>query len=268
MLPRKSFLIKLILLAPFLIPACTGMGKAPEDQSPDVEYDCYLLLGQSNMVGYADLLPEDSETIRGVFLLNDKGEIIPASSPMARFSTIRFMGSTGYGLGASFGRSIRFKTGHYVLLVVNPRGGSAIREWQKCGPFNFYSEAVGRTNEALSIPGVHLKGILWHQGESDCTRVDFEEYWYGYLSQMVSDFREDFGDPELPFVIGETYYGASYADMMNPVVRKVADHIPHSDWVSAEGCGTKGDNIHFDHEAYDLLGERYAEKIYSLAPGN
>lgn len=249
---------------PFLVPACTGTGRVSEDKTPGVEYDCYLLLGQSNMVGYADLEPEDTVAIRGVFLLDDKGEIIPATSPMARFSTIRFMGSTGYGLGASFGKSIRFKTGHYVLLVVNPRGGSAIREWQKSGPFNFYSEAVRRTEEALAIPGVHLKGILWHQGESDCTRVDFEEYWYGYLSQMVRDFREDFGNPTLPFVIGETYYGASYADKMNPVVRKVAEYIPYSDWVSAEGCGTKGDDIHFDHTAYDLLGERYAEKIYTL----
>lgn len=263
----KSLLINLLLTF-FLVPACSGTGKNLEESTPDVEYDCYLLLGQSNMVGYADLEAQDTVAIRGVFLLDDKGEIIPASSPLARYSTIRFMGSTGYGLGASFGKNIRFKTGHYVLLVVNPKGGSAIREWQKVGPFNFYSEAVRRAKEALSIPGVHLKGILWHQGESDSTRPDFEEYWYGYLSQLVSDFREDFNDPYLPFVIGETYYGASYADKMNPVVRKVSEYIPYSDWVSAEGCGTKGDNIHFDHAGYDLLGERYAEKVYSLAFGN
>ena len=152
-----------LLLSLFLVPACSGTGKNIEEDTPDVEYDCYLLLGQSNMVGYADLEAQDTVSIRGVFLLDDKGKIIPASSPLARFSTIRFMGSTGYGLGTTFGKSIRFKTGHYILLVVNPKGGSAIREWQKSGPFNFYSEAVRRASEALSIPGVHLKGILWHQ---------------------------------------------------------------------------------------------------------
>lgn len=246
--------------------ALTGCSKKPvvNNTEPDVEYDLYLLIGQSNMVGYAPLEQNDTLDIRGVYLLDSEGKIIPASAPINRFSTIRFMGDTYYGLGSSFGKALRFKTGRYILLVSNARGGSAIYEWQKESSYNFYSEALRRTQEALSISGVHLKAILWHQGESDCTRPDFESYYFPLLSQMIDDFRNDFNQPDLPIVVGETYYGATYASQMNPVINKVSEYINNSACVSAEGCGTLGDNIHFNHEGYDILGERYAQKILEL----
>ena len=122
----------------------------PSEQTPDVEYDLYLLIGQSNMVGYAPLEAKDTAAIRGVWLLDDKGDIIPATSPINRFSTIRFMGPTYYGLGSSFAKKVRHHTGRYILLVSNARGGSAIAEWQKESSYNFYSEAVRRTKQALS----------------------------------------------------------------------------------------------------------------------
>lgn len=238
-----------------------------EEKAPEVEYDLFLLLGQSNMVGYAPLEEGDLDEIRGVFLLDADGKIIPASSPINRFSTIRFMGDTFYGLGPAFARKLRFETGRYILLMSNARGGSAIAEWQKDCAYNFYAEALRRTEQALAIPGVRLKGIIWHQGESDCTRQDFEEYYYEKLGQMVEDFRRDLDDPTLPIVIGETYYGASYAEMMNPVIDKVSDYLEYSSFASAEGCGTLGDNIHFSHQGYDIIGERYAEEMLKLCYG-
>ena len=140
--------------------------KPSDNGKPDVEYDLFLLLGQSNMVGYAPLEEQDTEAIRGVWLLDDKGKIIPATSPINRYSTIRFMGQTYYGLGSSFAKKVRHTTGRYILLVSNARGGSAIAEWQKESSYNFYSEAVRRTRQALSHPGVRLKAILWHQGKA------------------------------------------------------------------------------------------------------
>lgn len=257
---RKTILILFIALCMI---SCTDE-KIQPDLKPTAQYDLYLMIGQSNMVGYAPLEPADTAVISGVYLLDREGEIIPASAPLNRFSTVRFMGQTYYGLGSAFAKKMRFETGHYILLVANARGGSAVMEWQKDCAYNFYSEAVRRTREALAYPGVTLKGILWHQGESDCTRTNFEEYYYRILGDIVDDFRADFGIPDLPFVVGETYYGATYANQMNPVIRKVQDYIPYSDWVSAEGCGTLGDNIHFSHDGYDILGDRYAEKIIGL----
>ena len=253
----------LLVMAVASIYGCHSI-KPSNDTIPDVEYDLYLLLGQSNMVGYAPLEEKDTAAIRGVWLLNDKGEIIPATSPINRFSTIRFMGQTYYGLGSSFSKRVRHQTGRYILLVSNARGGSAIAEWQKESTYNFYSESVRRTKQALAHPGVKLKAILWHQGESDCTRPEFEDYWYSHLSKMVEDFRADFGNPELPIVIGQTYAGASYADKMNPVMEKVSDYISFSSWVSSEGCADLGDAIHFSRDGYDLIGARYADEIIKL----
>lgn len=250
----------LLLAAALFIGGCGGK----QEPEPEVEFDLFLMLGQSNMVGYAPLEPQDSSPIRGVWLLDGEGNMVPASSPMNRFSTIRFMGQTYYGLGASFAKKVRHDTGHYILLISNARGGSAIAEWKKGGPYNFYDEAVRRTRQALEIPGVHLKGILWHQGEADCTRADFEDYWYSHFCRMINDFRADFSNPALPVVIGQTYEGASYASLMNPVMEKVCEKLEFSDWASSEGCTDLGDRIHFSREGYDILGERYAEKILEL----
>ena len=49
----------------------------------------YLLIGQSNMAGRAQIDDEHAGTIEGCFLLGPQGEWEPASNPLNRHSTIR-----------------------------------------------------------------------------------------------------------------------------------------------------------------------------------
>jgi hypothetical protein len=45
------------------------------------------------------------------------------------------------------------------------------------------------------------------------------------------------------------------------VIQKVKEYIPNSDYVSSKGTSLLEDNIHFDAESADKLGNRYAEKV-------
>lgn len=229
---------------------------------PDVEYDLYLLIGQSNMEGEAPL--NDCDTVDGVWLLDSKGEIVPASNPINRYSTIRYQGTSKYGLGGAFGKAVVMSTARKVLLVSNARGGSAIAEWQKGSAYNFYDEAVRRTCQAMNIEGVALRGILWHQGEADSDHPYLEEYYFSKLTDLVNDLRGDFGMPELPFIAGEIADAYPTSAEFNSVIDKIADYIPFSSAVDSEGCTVQSDNTHFTRDGYDLLGRRYAEKAIEM----
>ena len=157
--------------------------------------------------------------------------------------------------------------GRPVLLVVNARGGTSISSWLKDaapagGRPQYYSEAVRRAGEAMRYG--RLKGILWHQGESDSDSVRAAAYMQR-LVKLVSDLREDLGVGEsVPFVAGEILQTHENASIFNPVIAKVPECIPNSACVSSEGLVALPDNLHFDRESQLLLGVRYAEAVISL----
>lgn len=68
----------------------------------------------------------------------------------------------------------------------------------------------------------------------------------------------------MPFIAGELVYWR-YTEM-NKIIRTISEHIPNSDYVSAEGCDMLKDESdpHFGREGQLLLGERYADKVLSI----
>lgn len=244
------------------------------------KYDVYLMIGQSNMAGRGELLPADSlESFEGVFLLDDEGELVPASHPFNAYSSIRkAMHVQGMGPAASFAEAVARNSRRPVLLVVNARGGTSIKSWLKDAPAgkfsnsrnedplrrgqdmpSFYDDALRRTKQALQYG--ELKAILWHQGESDSDSLKAAVYM-DKLSTLVSDLREDLGvGEEVPFVAGEILRTHTNARHFNPVISSISDYIPNSACVSSEGLRPMPDNLHFDRESQRELGLRYAELI-------
>ena len=51
------------------------------------EYDVFLLIGQSNMAGRGYMVDGDRNIIHeNVFILDDKGEVVPARNPLNQYS--------------------------------------------------------------------------------------------------------------------------------------------------------------------------------------
>ena len=261
----KRYICMLIVLA--LFASCTAGNKS---------YDVYLCIGQSNMAGRGDMVSGDELILDGVYLLNDEGLPVPASAPLNIYSTIRKKAEMqGINPAWSFSQKMYTHNRRPILLVVNAKGGTSIDLWVKTAPCDtfrvkrgdeedwdgkptpqFYAEAVRRTRQAMRFG--ELKGILWHQGESDSSSDEKRKTYMQKLTGMVKDLREDLGVPKVPFVAGEAGHNG-LGEKINPVLREIKDFIPNSYCVSVEGLALREDNVHFTRDAQIELGNRYAE---------
>lgn len=253
--------------------ACTkAEPRTPQRVEP--EYDVFLLIGQSNMAGRGEMLPEDLDPIEGVWLLDDNDRPAPATNPLNRYSTVRKeLSLQQISPGYSFSREIAARTGRKVLLVVNALGGSSIGQWSKNAALiqdehsigynrrQLYEEILVRAKRARKYGTI--KAILWHQGEANASEK-LIPYYLPALKKFVEDLRTDLGMPTLPFIAGELGPWREQHVKFNEMLRLLPGSIPYSGYVSAEGCTANPDNLHFTREAQLLLGERYAERVLEM----
>ncbi len=233
----------------------------------------YLCIGQSNMAGRAEIPENLSESpIDGVLLLNDKDAFEPAQNPLNRYSTIRKdISMQRLSIAWSFARKMSESTDGTIGLVCNARGETSVHHWQKGADRGYYEEAVRRTKEAMKHG--ELKGIIWHQGEYDCTS-DLEEY-RTLLSKLICDLRNEFGIPGLPVVVGQisqwnwTDSETGTAPFNNMIVN-VENFIPNSACALSEGLSPEigVHDPHFSAEGQITFGERYAECMIKLLNGH
>jgi hypothetical protein len=211
------------------------------------------------MAGRARFTKEESAAIERAYLLNDKDQWEKAKNPLNRYSTIR----KGLGLqrmnpGYAFSKAMLEKDKNISLgLVVNAKGGTSIRQWAKRGSRasknKFYEEAVRRTKVALKTG--ELKGVLWHQGESDHSDAKYLEK----LKLLIKDLRSDFGIPNLPFVAGQI----NNVPLINDQIARLPKVVDSTGFVSSKGLTTT-DKWHFDAKSMKLMGKRYAEEMLKI----
>jgi hypothetical protein len=220
--------------------------------------EIYLMIGQSNMAGRAEVTPELATPLKSAFLLNDKGEWEPAQNPLNRYSTVRKgMNMQRLGPGYGFAREMIAQRPDVTIgLVVNAKGGSKIDVWEEGG--KFFEDAVKRTKQAMEAGG-NLKGICWHQGESNANDPDYLEK----IKALVTAFRNAFDDPALPFVVGETCKAQSERPV-NKHLNQLPDAVSMTACVKADGLKAYDGNTHFDTDSQLELGKRYATEMLRL----
>ncbi len=218
----------------------------------------YLLIGQSNMAGRAPYTEEELGVIEGCYLLNDSDLWEPALNPLNKYSTIKNpKRKQNMNPGYSFAQTMVDSDSTISLgLVVNARGGTSITKWEKGNEeFGYYAEAIRRTQIAQT--NATLKGILWHQGESDYKDAEYLEK----LTNLVANLRLDLGEPNLPFIAGEitSVDGA----LINGQINQLPGLVPFT------GVAAAGDLVllgewHFDAASQKLLGQRYAAEMQRI----
>lgn len=237
------------------------------------EYEVFLLFGQSNMAGRGTMLPEDQQTIEQVWLLDDDGKPVPAANPLNRYSSVRKdLALQQIGPGYSFATTLAKRTGRKILLVVNALGGSSVDAWVRNAGlieerssigFNkrqLFEEAVRRGKQAQKYGPI--RGILWHQGESDAD----DRHYTDALSRLMSDLRKALDVPDAVVVVGQIAPWMDRHKAFNRRIRRITRMLPRSAWVSSEGLGMLKDRSdpHFSREGALMLGERYAAKILEM----
>lgn len=238
-----------------LFAACAACAYSAETyKGSKADLHIYLLIGQSNMAGRAPYTEEEGKPIERCYLLNGENQWELASNPLNRYSTIRKgLGMQKMNPGYTFSKKmIEADKKASIGLVVNAKGGTKIQQWKK--GTGFYKDILKRA-EAAQKSGT-LKGILWHQGESN--NKDPEDY-LAKLEALIKDLRSDLGQKDLPFVAGQVLK----LPAINDQIAKLPETVKHTAFVSSEGL--KGqDRWHFDSTSMKLLGERYAAEMIKL----
>jgi hypothetical protein len=253
--------------ASFVIPDGGGA-----DGGVDPNFLIFLLIGQSNMEGWAPAEAADRVQDPRIKVLaydnctnlnRQYNQWYTAAPPLhACFA--------GVGPGDSFARTLAAaypgKTIGLVPLGISGadidyfRKGvvSARRSEFRIPPDNHWAGAyewmIERARLAQQV-GV-IRGIIFHQGESD----NGNAAWVGKVRGMVADLRSDLGIGEAtPFIAGELLY-TGCCSLHNGLLPQLPVQIPNAYVVSA--CGLDGDGVaHFNLAGYRELGMRYGRQM-------
>lgn len=228
----------------------------------DKQLDIYILAGQSNMSGRADIASSESGPMERTYLFNNDNRWSVASQPLNKYS---ILGDTAaqmkMGPGYTFATTLTANLPDVNLgLVVNAKGGSSIAQWAKGG--FYYENTVAKAKEAQKYGKV--KGILWHQGSSDASNYGA---YMASLMQFVSDLRTDLGDQTIPFIAGQLMPSSDNRIHFNEMITTISQNIPYSSYVSADGLTAFDVTTHFDTASQRILGRRYAAEILRMVYG-
>ena len=239
--------------------------------------EIYLLIGQSNMAGRGKVEAIDQQTDPLIWMFSEDGQWKPAAEPIRHDKP----GAAGVGPGFAFARAMsKARPGVEIGIVNRAFGGTSIAQWKKGAraipfppgkdavPVQLYEAALNAAKAALA-QGT-LKGILWHQGESDYKGKKFtKEAYQAELRALVEALRTDLNAPELPFVAGELgpyleKAGDPPYTAINEALRGLSKELPKIGVASAEGLKDRGDHLHFDTASQRTFGERYAAEMLAL----
>lgn len=235
------------------------------------DFHLYLLVGQSNMAGRGRVAAEDRKPLPRVVSFSKEGTWVPAVDPL-HFDKPRVV---GVGLGRSFAIEVAGKNPAVTIgLVPCAVGGSPISSWEPGGfhpgtKTHPWDDAISRARAALKAGT--LKGILWHQGESDAN-PKLAAVYQEKLHALVARFRKELQATDVPFVAGQM---GLFAERPWSDAKKIVDaahrglpaRVSRTAFVSAKGLSHKGDKVHFDARSYRELGRRYAVAWLALTSG-
>lgn len=248
----KYIIILFVLLSHFL------------HTNAQTDMDIFILMGQSNMAGRGN--PDEQQlNLDSVYMLDKNGHWIPASEPIHFDKSV-----AGTGLAASFAVEVR-ESGRKIGLVPCAVGGTPIESWMpnvvdKATGYTVYNDAVNRIKTALKSG--RLKGILWHQGESNSSKGGYKTYEDNF-EKLLANLERDLSIniDTVPLITGEL---GSFFITKEPmkeneglIINSIQHHLAQKKinryCVSAAGLNHKGDETHFDTPSLRELGKRYAE---------
>lgn len=246
-----------------MVERTTYFPKETEMTEPDKNKEnvwVFILAGQSNMAGRGLVEPRDTVPDKRILSINRSGELINAKEPLHWYEPER----TGLDCGYSFAKNLinGLPANISVLVIPTAIGGSSISQWLNDSLYRgvkLFSNFKEKTEIAKQF-GV-IKGILWHQGESDANEKDIPLYKQR-LGLLFSKFRTIVGNSELPVLLGEL---GSFSDnpanfdLINKQIHDYAAGDKNSRVISTKDLKDKGDRLHFNSTGQRMMGKRFAE---------
>ena len=220
----------------------------------------FILAGQSNMAGRGIVEPQDTVANKRILSINKNGQLIMAKEPLHFYEP----NLAGLDCGYSFGKAMikNIPDSIYILLLPTAVGGSSISQWLGDSLFrnvklfsNFLAKAA--TGKQYGT----IKGILWHQGESDTNEKNIPHY-SERLSVLFTKFRKAIGNDNLPILLGEL---GSFSknkkgfELINKAIHNYSAQDANTAVIATGDLKHKGDSLHFNSKAQRTMGKRFAE---------
>ncbi len=228
----------------------------------------FIMAGQSNMAGRSFVEPQDTVPCDRIMTIDEDMNWVYAKQPLHFYEPSR----TGLDCGMSFARKLlpHIPAGVSIAMIPTAVGGSSIGQWlnnethREVALLDNFSNKVTFAAEY----GI-IKGILWHQGESNASEKRIPNYAQN-LNTLFHKFRKITDNYSLPVLLGELGSFAqpeekqSRWNTVNAIIHSVAKKDDNMAVVSAKELNHIGDHVHFDGQSQRKLGERFAKKYLEL----
>jgi hypothetical protein len=249
--------------------------------APDPNFHIYLAFGQSNMEGQGTIESQD-KTVDPRFQMLSTIDNFNGRALGTWNDAIPPLANKHGGLGPTdyFGRTLvekldpQIKVGVVVVAIAgcsivafdSPIDKSYLNQqadWFKDIVKDYgddpYKRLVDMAKKAKE-DGV-IKGIIFHQGETD----EGDSDWPNKVKKVYDRLVSDIGlDEDIPFFAGEVPYEGSSKGTNNNI-RKLPNQSKNFYLVSAEGLNDLDFmRIHFSSQGYRDFGKRYAEKVMEV----
>lgn len=231
------------------------------------EIESFLMIGQSNMAGRGEFGEVEAIENDNCFMLR-MGLWEKMSEPINPDAPIYCEDfHSGISLAASFADELQKQTKKKIGLIPCAFGGTKLEQWMP-GELLF-DHAVMMTK--LAMRSSRLKGIIWHQGESDCSSDEnVLEYKTKFLA-MISCLKKEIGIEAIPVIMGEVSENITEAwnvgnrpKKINQVFHEISEEMRDCRVVTSKGLYLKSDGIHFDSKSCRIFGQRYCETYLEM----
>ncbi len=227
--------------------------------------DVWVLAGQSNMVGRAELKNVEKPH-ELVHVFRPEGGWAQAKEPLHERRERNDM-VIGAGLGLPFAKEMVRRTNVPVGLIPTALGGTSLWQWDPALKTKGRESLYGNMLAQFEASGGKARGMLWYQGEADARPGRVEQY-LDRFREFVAAIRADLRHPDLPiytaqlsrYVITPSVRTDATWSAMREAQRQAARTIENVGILSGIDLGLV-DLIHVDTEGLKTLGVRFAKRV-------
>lgn len=167
----------------------------------------------------------------------------------------------GISLAESFADAYQKDNNVTVGLIPCADGDTSATQWLP-GSLLF-ENAVN--NALLASKTSNIVGVIWHQGEADCTKGKYPRY-EKKLKIIFDELRNRLNLHKVPFIVGGLgeFYQGEFCAEINKTLSDFANNQPMCAFASSKGLTSNPDNIHFNATSLREFGLRYYEAFKSI----
>lgn len=175
--------------------------------------------------------------------------------------------NAGIGLAMSFANQLIINSQKFdnISLIPLAVASTSLNDWM---PYSTFYDKIFTTLKNAKVDYSDIKGILWHQGESESKNILRASSYADRLKFIINYLRKDLNNPELPVISGALGdfldHRFPLANIVNDQLYLLEKQLDNFKVAHSTNLTPNNDLIHINSESLVEFGKRYTEKFLSL----